>query len=231
MRNYLLATGFVVTSAFVGPANAQQCDVFTDVLATDSFCPAVEWLKNRQVTTGCAATQYCPGNNVTRAQMALFMNRLGKALSPEILYKYGHPGAFTVESAPPFGVHCITPDSTVTVGTVAVPLNHPTTAVITTTLSGLADNSIAWASVVMYSSDGGVTWSQVPTSNAHRASSAAAGLWSDVTNVAVMDLPPGLAYRFGVIAARDDASTGNFSDSRCQVEATIYNQNGSAPPY
>ena len=231
MRMGLLATSFVVTFSLMGAANAQKCDVFTDVLSSDSFCPAVEWLKNRQITTGCAANQYCPINNVTRAQMALFMNRLGKALSPEILYKDGRPGAFTVESAPPFGVRCATPDSTVTVGTVAVPLDHPSTAVITTTFSGLADNPIAWASVVVYSSDGGATWGQVPTSNAHRASAAAAGLWSDVTNVAVMDLPPGFAYRFGVIAARDDASIGNFSDSRCQVEATIYNQNGLAPPY
>jgi len=63
-------------------AHAQQCDIFTDVLATDSFCNSVQWLKNREITQGCVAGQYCPGSNVTRAQMALFMNRLGTALSP-----------------------------------------------------------------------------------------------------------------------------------------------------
>ena len=67
------------------PAQAQQCSVFTDVFITDSFCPAVQWLRNRNITLGCTATAYCPGNSVTRAQMALFMNRLGIALTPRIV--------------------------------------------------------------------------------------------------------------------------------------------------
>lgn len=66
-------------------ARAQQCGAFTDVLVSDSYCPAVDWLKNRGITTGCTATGYCPGNNVNRAQMALFMNRLGKALTPRLV--------------------------------------------------------------------------------------------------------------------------------------------------
>jgi hypothetical protein len=203
-----------------------QCDTFTDVLATDIFCPAVEWLKNRQVTTGCAPGVYCPSNNVTRAQMALFMNRLGKALSPEILYQFGRPGAVTVQSAPPFGIYCQTSDSTSTLA----PFDHPTEAVLTTTFSGLADNAIAWRSVIVYSDDGGATWNQVPNTNAHRAS-AAAGEWSEVTNVSATPTAPGAAYRAAILIARDDASTGNFTDSRCQVVVTIYNQNGTAPPY
>jgi hypothetical protein len=162
--------------------------------------------------------------------MALFMNRLGKALSPELLYTFGRPGAFAVLSVAPFGVHCVTTDSTSTIGTLVAPLDHPTVALISTTFSGLADNTIAWRSVVVYSTDAGTTWNQVPTSNAHRAS-AVGGAWSEVTNVAAMDLSPGFAYRFSIVVARDDASTGNFSDSRCQVAATIYNQNGTAPPY
>ncbi|HEX4882881.1 MAG TPA: S-layer homology domain-containing protein [Casimicrobiaceae bacterium] len=64
------------------PARAQQCDVFTDVQASDSFCNAVQWLKNRAITSGCTATAYCPNSDVTRAQMALFLNRLGVALTP-----------------------------------------------------------------------------------------------------------------------------------------------------
>jgi hypothetical protein len=231
MRNNLIAVVFAAVFGFAGAANAQQCDVFTDVLASATYCPAVQWLKNRQVTTGCSAGMYCPSANVTRAQMALFMNRLGNALSPEILYQFGHPGAFAVLNVAPFGVHCVTTDSTSTIGTLAAPLDHPTAAVISATFSGLADNTIAWKSWVAYSTDGGTTWAQVPTSNAHRAS-AGAGEWSEITNIAVMDLPPGLAYRFSIVVARDDlTTTGNFTDSRCQVVATIHNQNGVAPPY
>jgi len=61
------------------------CYGFADVQPADSFCNASEWLANRGVTLGCVAGQYCPTQNVTRAQMALFMNRLGNALVPRIL--------------------------------------------------------------------------------------------------------------------------------------------------
>jgi hypothetical protein len=207
------------------PASA-QCETFTDVAAAAAYCPAVQWLKNRQVTTGCAAGMYCPNDNVTRAAMALFMNRLGKALSPEILYQFGRPGAVTVKSAPPFGIYCQTSDSTSTFE----PLNHWTAAVITSTFSGLADNALAWRSVIVYSDDGGTTWNQVLNSNAHRVS-AAAGQWSEITNVAATPVPPGAKYRLGILIARDDASTGNFTDSRCQIIVTIHNANSASPPY
>ncbi len=132
----------------------------------------------------------------------------------------------TVKSAPPFGIYCQTSDSTSTFE----PFNHPTKAVVTTTFSGLADNTIAWGSAIVYSDDGGATWKQVPNSNAHRAS-AAAGQWSEITNVAATPLSPGAVYRAGILIFRDDASTGNFTDSRCQVVVTIHNQNGTGPPY
>jgi hypothetical protein len=206
---------------------SSQCDTFTDVLATANFCSAVQWLKNRQITLGCGSTTtYCPNDPVTRASMSLFMNRLGKVLSPEIVYQFGRPHAVIVNGAPPFGIYCQTADSTSTFE----PFNHPTTAVITTTFSGLADNTIAWGTAIVYSDDGGATWNQVFNSNAHRAS-AGAGQWSEVTNVAATPVAPGAKYRAGILVFRDDASTGNFTDSRCQVAVTIQNANGASPPY
>ena len=65
---------------------AGNCAGFADVLPGDSFCNATEWLYNRAVTLGCALGSYCPSANVTRAQMALFMQRLGTALAPITLY-------------------------------------------------------------------------------------------------------------------------------------------------
>jgi hypothetical protein len=207
------------------PASA-QCETFTDVASAANYCAAVQWLKNRQVTTGCAAGMYCPNDNVTRAAMALFMNRLGKALSPEVLYQFGRPGAVVVKNAPPYGIYCQTSDSTSTFE----PLNHWTAAVTTATFSGLADNPLAWRSVMVYSDDGGMTWNQVLNSNAHRAS-AAAGEWSEITNVAATPVAPGARYRAGILIARDDASSGNFTDSRCQIVVTIHNANAPSPPY
>ena len=69
-----------------GAAVAANCDTFTDVQTTDTFCPAVQWLKNRQITLGCTSTTlYCPTDTVSRASMALFMNRLGIALTPQLI--------------------------------------------------------------------------------------------------------------------------------------------------
>lgn len=55
-----------------------NCSGFTDVQPGDAFCSAAEWLYNRGITLGCTLGQFCPFNNVTRAQMALFLSRMGQ---------------------------------------------------------------------------------------------------------------------------------------------------------
>ena len=49
------------------------------------------------MTLGCTATEYCPQNNVTRLQMAAFMNRLGNALTPTIVTQFGPTGAIDLD--------------------------------------------------------------------------------------------------------------------------------------
>jgi Collagen triple helix repeat (20 copies) len=74
-----------------GEAQAQQCTgpgyVFEDVLASDPFCPQISWIAQRGITLGCVvidATRrlYCPDEEVSREQMALFFNRLADSLFP-----------------------------------------------------------------------------------------------------------------------------------------------------
>ena len=49
---------------------------FTDVTPTNSFWPSVEALVANGVTSGCnTGATFCPSNNVTRAQMAVFVLR------------------------------------------------------------------------------------------------------------------------------------------------------------
>jgi hypothetical protein len=67
----------VALSLITASATAQNCDGFTDVLASSPFCPDVTWMKTYGVTKGCDATHYCPTDNVSRLQMAAFMHRLG----------------------------------------------------------------------------------------------------------------------------------------------------------
>lgn len=69
-----------------GSAFAAPCAGFVDVDTASAYCGNVEWMKNRAITLGCTAFQYCPDEPVGRLQMAAFMNRLGKALQPVFLY-------------------------------------------------------------------------------------------------------------------------------------------------
>jgi hypothetical protein len=58
-------------------ASAAPCAGFTDVDDSSGFCTSIAWMKNRAITLGCTATQYCPSDFVRRDQMAAFMYRLG----------------------------------------------------------------------------------------------------------------------------------------------------------
>jgi hypothetical protein len=48
---------------------------FTDVPTSQLFYRAIESVLHGGITTGCTATTYCPGAQVTRAQMSLFLAR------------------------------------------------------------------------------------------------------------------------------------------------------------
>ncbi len=76
MRRFALLLGIAI-SLITTSAVAQNCDGFTDVLASSPFCPDVTWITNYGITKGCGGSQFCPNENVTRLQMAAFMHRLG----------------------------------------------------------------------------------------------------------------------------------------------------------
>ena len=89
MRISLPPLGTLLAVAWLGASPAataaQSCAGFGDVDLEDAACSNVEWIRNRGVTLGCVAgTSYCPSGNVTRLQMAAFMNRLGSALTPDV---------------------------------------------------------------------------------------------------------------------------------------------------
>jgi len=50
---------------------------FSDVSNSDAFLPAIDLLREYGVTSGCGAAPplFCPGDNITRAQMAVFVVR------------------------------------------------------------------------------------------------------------------------------------------------------------
>jgi hypothetical protein len=48
---------------------------YFDDLPLETFRRDIVWLAEQRITTGCAAGRYCPTANVTRAQMAQFLDR------------------------------------------------------------------------------------------------------------------------------------------------------------
>jgi hypothetical protein len=60
---------------------------FGDVPDNSLFCTEAMWLRNALVTLGCGnGANYCGADPVTRGQMALFMKRLARATTPDIVY-------------------------------------------------------------------------------------------------------------------------------------------------
>lgn len=48
---------------------------FSDVSDTHAHAPGITWVADNGVTTGCAPRRYCPERDVTRGQMATFLQR------------------------------------------------------------------------------------------------------------------------------------------------------------
>jgi hypothetical protein len=168
------------------PALAAPCAGFQDVDGDSAFCSGVEWVRNRSITSGCAATQYCPGEPVTRLQMATFLARMGLALQPAFLHAQE-----LVSNIPNDGsrIMCVVE---------ADAASHPRTAtpssvVITHTSGGVATLFAGLAVSV----DGGATWT--PWSQSLSATTNIAGRAAAQSPAA----PPytigaGQAVRFGI---------------------------------
>jgi hypothetical protein len=75
------------------PACVPGQEMFDDVPATNPFCPWIEELVRRGITTGCAPNLYCPSASVTRAQMAPFLVKATDAITQsEAFHLIGEPG-------------------------------------------------------------------------------------------------------------------------------------------
>jgi hypothetical protein len=68
---------FLLKAKFGAAFTPAPCTVppFSDVPITNGFCPWIRELAAQGITGGCTATTYCPGQLVTRAQMAVLLLR------------------------------------------------------------------------------------------------------------------------------------------------------------
>jgi hypothetical protein len=97
MRRLLAMLLVVMVLSAPRDAPAAACSFgqspFDDVPDSAIFCKEALWLRNALVTLGCGdGSNYCPADSVTRGQMALFMNRLAVALTPDVHVAHDQTG-------------------------------------------------------------------------------------------------------------------------------------------
>lgn len=82
-RRWLRRAAIVAaTAAVVAPTAVWALDSFPDVADENVHHDSITWLVDNGITEGCGdGTNFCPGDNVTRAQMASFMRRLAGQLA------------------------------------------------------------------------------------------------------------------------------------------------------
>jgi hypothetical protein len=185
----------------------------------DIFCNASEWLANRGVTLGCTAGQYCPSQNVTRAAMALFMQRLGDALTPQYAQSaQSFNGDFEAErhlcQSPPFLV----------TGGPRTAFVHSFSHVVNPSATLLLQTKVA------YSVDGGATWTDIPGFGFETTSQP--GTSSAVSDGGILDLQVGASYLFSHRFVRFGGTAGVTAVVQCELFAQIGNGRAAASaPY
>jgi hypothetical protein len=79
-----MAVALAQALAITPPACVPGSEMFNDVPASSPFCSYIEELSRRGITGGCAPGLFCPGDPVTRQQMAVFIVRAGTTVSAQI---------------------------------------------------------------------------------------------------------------------------------------------------
>ena len=207
----------LVAALLAAPGLAAPCAGFTDVQDAESYCPAVQWLRNRAVTTGCTTTTYCPSDAVTRAAMALFLNRLGVALTQRLAFAEAALGAVNPDAAP---VLCQT--ATVAAAT------YPRQAVVSAAFGGHAAGDAGFSLLPVVSTDDGSSWSPLGVVAIPESTTSAA--WGNASVVGTVQIPAAQAVRFAVRLDRE-SGTADFLQARCQVLASVMNANGTSSPF
>ena len=217
MLRIALILGFVALA--LGPLNAHAapCAGFTDVDSASTFCPNVDWLKNRQITLGCTGTTYCPNDYVTRLQMAAFMNRLGVVFTPLVLSVQQRVTNVAFNQ-----VVCVTADVPIT------DYRRFASAISTVTFQNGTSNQILVAAFNVFSTDGGQSWQSFDVTGLDIVFHTLAGnFYTSITPLGQERAIFGATFRFGVqveVSATVAAVT-------CRLRTTITNRNGTNSPY
>lgn len=206
-----------------GAALAQNCANFGDVSASSPFCQSVEWVKNRAVTLGCGdGSNYCPNDAVSRLQMAIFLHRLGTALTPVDLPAVGGNAGVQTPGANP--VVCATADYTV--------FGFPRRAYANAMATFFAPSaSIDVLAAIAYSTNAGASWTPVGNSDQYTTLYGGATPPDQATLAPFgsVDLAVGQTVRFGVQLGQ--IAGGGTVNVACSTRVQIANRNGASTPF
>lgn len=218
--------GWVVAAVVLGlTVVAGAGHQFTDVPSSALYHDAVAWLVRRGITQGCAMGLFCPDGLVTRGQMALFMQRLGGALTTRTIYAVD--GSTTLDIGPTAYV-CATQAYTPT---------YPQKALLRGNFSLQAPSGhIRFLTRGIYSTNGGIGWLDTLPQWGMLAT-AHNGEYASTPYSGYVDLNPGTTYRFGVRAVYEGGTTDIAQNYYCavlvevvhRVEQTITLGEGPAP--
>lgn len=199
-----------------------NCAGFADVSPTASFCNATEWLYNRGVTLGCALGEFCPSGNVTRAQMALFMQRLGTALSPVTLFNYDQF----------FGDFFFLGHRRVICTIPFTPTQPASATAIATMITDVSPNAGTYALYIAYSTNEGASFAPFPGSGWTTAfvRVPAGGSASQTLATPALPLQVGKKYLFVGQVARETGGAGNVTH-HCHLQVTITNGSPTTAPF
>lgn len=193
------------------PASAAPCAGFPDVQDTDVTCASVEWIRNRSITLGCGGGMYCPSQVVSRASMALFLNRFGTALTPQLAFVENSLGSIDPDDP---AVLCATAP--------VAAAGYTRQALVSASFGGLAAGEVGYAARPMVSTDGGNSWSPLGTIAIRE--SVAGVAWTQSGSAGVHAIPAGSSVRFALDVSRESGTAG-FTQGRCQLVASVTNAN------
>ena len=201
----LVALSAVFLSHAAAASSCLGPSPFDDVAQNDAICSNTEWLKNRGVTLGCTANLYCPLQSVSRAQMALFMNRLAVALVPSVNLTDDITTAVDL-GLPSF--HCVTPQYVIT--------DFARQLVLIGHVSALLNAAGTYSATIVYNTTGvSNDFDQFATGTAERTAASAATYAHASTSTAV-NLDVGTTYRFALRVLRVNGAT-DAASVRCNL--------------
>jgi hypothetical protein len=219
LRGMVLLLGWALVAAVPTTARAQACAEFSDVTVFDPFCTNIRWLKNRAITLGCTATEFCGNDRVSRLQMAAFMVRTANIVVPQVIDVEATGGAF--DPATP-QVLCQTAE--------LAALDYNRTATAVADLSFDVAGQQALALYVATSGDGGATWQPVTNQIIPASVAGDAAARHTATLIASAPAHPfnssdfyaGTPRRYGIYVARlSNLNTANVTGWTCHLQVFL----------